>query len=61
MGLSRPLMGLLTFTLYKDRIWNPERKRPLGRLKYTREDNIKMDLEGIGWEGAFIWLGKVTW
>jgi hypothetical protein len=27
----------------------PERKRPLGRPKRRREDNIKMDLQEVGW------------
>jgi hypothetical protein len=27
----------------------PERKRPLERPKYRWEDNLKMDLKGIGW------------
>jgi hypothetical protein len=29
---------------YTDRIWKPERKRPLGRPRHTWEDNIKMDI-----------------
>jgi hypothetical protein len=27
----------------------PEEKRPLGRPRHRREDNIKMDLGDIGW------------
>jgi hypothetical protein len=27
-----------------DLVWKPEGKRPLGRLRRTWEDNIKMDL-----------------
>jgi hypothetical protein len=30
----------------------PERKRPLGKLRHTWEDNIKMDLREIGREGV---------
>jgi hypothetical protein len=30
---------------------NPEGKRQLGRLRRMWEDNIKMDLEEIGWGG----------
>ena len=37
---------------YMDRIWKPERNRPLGRPRHTWEDNIKMDLEGKGWESV---------
>jgi hypothetical protein len=36
----------------------PQGKRPLGRPKHRWEDNIKVDLKGIGlemWTG-FIWL-----
>jgi hypothetical protein len=29
----------------------PEGKRPLGRLRSTWVDNIKMDLIEIGWDG----------
>jgi hypothetical protein len=29
---------------------NPERKRPLGRLRRRWEDNIKMDLKKVGRE-----------
>jgi hypothetical protein len=30
----------------------PEVNRPLGRRRYKWEDNIKMDMKEIGWEGA---------
>jgi hypothetical protein len=30
----------------------PERKRPLGRPKRRWEDNIRMDVREIGWEGV---------
>jgi len=36
----------------------PEGKRPLGRPRNRKEDNIKMDLQEVGW-GAWtllIWL-----
>ena len=29
----------------------PERKRPLGRPRTKWEDNIKMDLQEMGWGG----------
>jgi hypothetical protein len=32
-------------------VGKPEGKRPLGRLRYRLEDNIKMDLEEVVWEG----------
>jgi hypothetical protein len=31
-----------------------EGKRQLGRSRHIWEDNIKMDLRGMGWEG---WIG----
>jgi hypothetical protein len=30
----------------------PEGKRPIGRPRRRWQDNIKMDLKGIGWEGV---------
>jgi hypothetical protein len=30
---------------------NPEEKRPLGGPRHRWEDNIKMDLREIGWDG----------
>jgi hypothetical protein len=30
---------------------NPEGRRPLGRPRRRWEDNIKMDLREVGWEG----------
>ena len=36
----------------------PEGKRPLGRPRHRWEDNIKMDLQEVGWGTwtALIWL-----
>jgi hypothetical protein len=36
-------------------VGKPEGKRPLGRLKRTWEDNIRMDLREIGW-GGMDWI-----
>jgi hypothetical protein len=33
-----------------------KRKRPLGRPRYRWVDNIKMDLEEVGW-GDIYWIG----
>ena len=30
-------------------VGNPEGKRPLGRPRHRGEDNIKMDLQEVGW------------
>jgi hypothetical protein len=36
---------------YRIMVENPEGKRPLGRPRRRRVDNIKMDLREIGWDG----------
>jgi hypothetical protein len=33
----------------------PEGRRPLGRPRRRREDNIKMDLQEVGW-GGMDWI-----
>jgi hypothetical protein len=33
-------------------VGKPEVKRPLGRPRHKWEDNIKIDLKEIGWEGV---------
>jgi hypothetical protein len=40
---------------YKMLVGSPEGKRPLGRPRRRREDNIKMDLREIGW-GGMDWI-----
>jgi hypothetical protein len=43
--------------MYKCLVRKPEGKRPLGRPGCRWEDNIRMDLPEIGWEGVdWIWL-----
>jgi hypothetical protein len=39
-------------------VGRPEGKRPLGRPRRSWEDNIKMDLQEVGWEAwtGLIWL-----
>jgi hypothetical protein len=37
---------------YRDLVGKPERKRPLVRPRCKCEDNIKMDLQEIGWKGG---------
>jgi hypothetical protein len=34
---------------YRVLVGKPERRRPLGRSRRRWEDNIKMDLRGVGW------------
>jgi hypothetical protein len=43
---------------YRILVGRPEGKRPLGRPRRRREDNIKMDLQEVGWEAwtGLIWL-----
>jgi hypothetical protein len=44
--------------VYKVLVGNPEGKRPLGRPRCRREDNIKMDLQEVGC-GSMDWI-KLT-
>ena len=39
-------------------MWKPEGKRPLGRPGRRWEDNIKLNLQEVGWEAwtGLIWL-----
>jgi len=43
---------------YRILVVRPEGKRPLGKPKRTREDNIKIVLQQLGWEewSGFIWI-----
>jgi hypothetical protein len=34
-------------------VGKPEGKKPLGRPRRRCEDNIKMDLQEVGWEGSW--------
>jgi hypothetical protein len=40
---------------YRILVGKPEGKRPLGRSRRKRVDNIKIDLREMGWTGS-IWL-----
>ena len=40
---------------YRVLVGNPEGKRPLGRPRRRREDNIKMDLQEVGC-GSMDWI-----
>jgi len=37
--------------VYRGLVDKPEGKRPMGRLRRRWEDNIKMDLQGVGCGG----------
>jgi len=44
---------------YRGLVRKPEGKRPLGRPRLRWDDNSKIDLQGVGWWGAWtglIWL-----
>jgi hypothetical protein len=43
---------------YRVLVGRPEGRRPLGRPRHRWEDNIKMDLQEVGWGGwtGLIWL-----
>jgi hypothetical protein len=39
-------------------VGKPEGKRPLGKSRRSWEDNVKMDLREIGWDGTdWIYVG----
>jgi hypothetical protein len=40
---------------YRALVEKPERRRPLGRPRRRCEDNIKMDLQEVGW-GSIDWI-----
>jgi hypothetical protein len=42
-------------SVYRVLVGRPEAKRPLGRPKCRWEDNIKMDLQEVGW-GDIAWI-----
>jgi hypothetical protein len=51
-------------SVFRVLVGRPERKRPLGRPRRRWEDNFKMDLREIGFDGAnWIWLAqdRVRW
>ena len=41
--------------VYRALVWKPEGKRPLGRPRRKREDNIKIDLQEVG-RGGMDWI-----
>jgi hypothetical protein len=42
--------------MYRGLLGKPEGKRPLRRLKHRWQDNIRMDLQGVGC-GCMGWIG----
>jgi len=42
--------GACSTDAYRLLVGRPEGRRLLGRLKLIRGDNIKMDLQEVGWE-----------
>jgi hypothetical protein len=50
--------------VYRFLVWNPERKRPLGRPRRRWVDNIKLDLQKVGC-GGMDWIelaqGRDRW
>ena len=44
---------------YRDLVGRPEGKRPLARPRRSWDDNIKMHLQEVGWEGMdWIYLAQ---
>jgi hypothetical protein len=41
---------------YRVLVGKSEGRRPLGRPRRRWEDNIKMDLREVGWEGGMDWI-----
>jgi hypothetical protein len=41
---------------YRALVRKPEGRRPFGRPRRRREDNIKMDLREAGWGGGINWI-----
>jgi hypothetical protein len=41
--------------VYRALVGKPEGRKPLGRLRHRREDNIKMDLREVRW-GGMDWI-----
>jgi hypothetical protein len=47
--------------IYKILVENPAGKRPVSRPRRRGEDNIRMDLREIGWEGVEWIQNKDRW
>jgi hypothetical protein len=43
---------------YRALVRKPKRKRPIGRLRRRWEDNIKLDLQEVGWGAWFGFIGS---
>jgi hypothetical protein len=41
---------------YRVLVGKPEGKRPLGTPRHRWEENIKMDLQEVGWGGGMDWI-----
>jgi hypothetical protein len=44
---------------YRVLVGRPEGRRPLGRPRRRCEDNIKMDLQEVGYGGGGAWTGLI--
>jgi len=63
MGGACSTYGGDTRGAYRLLVGKPEDKRPHGRPRRRWEDNIKMDLQEVGWGGGgmdWIWLRTGT-
>jgi hypothetical protein len=46
--------------VYRTLVGRPDEQKPLGRPMHRWEDNIKMDLQEVGWGGTdWIYVGQV--
>jgi hypothetical protein len=41
---------------YRILVVRPEGRRPFGRPRHRWGDNIKLDLQEVGWEGGMDWI-----
>jgi hypothetical protein len=51
MGQACSTYGRERRSVYRVLVGKPEGTRPIGRCRHRWEDNIKMDLQEVGWVG----------
>ena len=42
--------------VYRVLVGKPEGKKPLRRSKHTWKDDMKVDLQEVGWRGGMVWI-----
>ena len=46
---------------YRDLLGKPEGKRPFGRPRRGWKDNIKMDIQKVGWDWMYVAQDRGRW